>query len=128
MNSIKGLMTTKEVNEALLNASRKMVQEEDGCVNVPVQNLKEVLVKLLEQAQVMAETLAKSGDENAAWLDKKLHELSEEFDVMELSLQEEQEYLGDMGERLELEEAINAGATVFGGDVANNTDNKEHLS
>lgn len=83
-SSVKGLMTTKEVNEALMNASRKMVQEEWDMVNVPAQNLKEVLVKLLEQAQVMAETLAKSGDENAMWLDKKLHEVSEEWDLMSL--------------------------------------------
>ena len=88
MSSIKGLMTTKEVNEALMNASRKMVLEEGGMVNVPVQNLKEVLIKLLEQAQVMAETLAKSGDENAAWLDKKLHELSADWDVMTLEEKE----------------------------------------
>ena len=94
-SSVKGLMTTKEVNEALMNASRRMILDQNGLIGVPEQELQEVMFSLLEKTQVLAEVLAKSGDKNAAWLHKKLHELTEEFDLMEISEAEEREYEKD---------------------------------
>lgn len=93
------LVTTEEANAALLKASRKMVFEEDGMVNVAQQELKEVLFGLLEKCQVLAETLAKCGDENAAWLGEEIHKTTEEYDLMELSKASETEgpYIPDYG-------------------------------
>lgn len=94
-------MNSDEVNAALMKASRKMVLEEDGMVLVAPQDLKEVLFKMLEQAQVLAETMAKTGDENAQWMHKALHDLTESFDVRELLKSEEEEwernYVPDIG-------------------------------
>lgn len=85
-------LTTEEINVALAKAARKLILEEDGLIGIPEQEVQEVMLALLEKAQVLAETLAKSGDRNAAWLHKKLHDVTEEFDLMELSASEEAEY------------------------------------
>lgn len=94
-------MSSEEINNALHKASLKMVVEEDGMVNVGAQEIQEVMFALLEKAQVMAEMLAKNGNENAAWLAEELHKTIEEFDIRELAKSEEQDfeknYVPDIG-------------------------------
>lgn len=96
MNAI----TTEEANKMLAKASLKMV-EEDNMVNVGEQDLQEVMFGLLEKAQVLAEMLGKTGNENAAWLAEELHKTTEEFDIRELAKSEEQDfeknYVPDIG-------------------------------
>ncbi len=118
MNAI----TTEEANKMLSNASLKMV-EEDNMVNVGEQDLQEVMFGLLEKVQVLAEMLAKSGNENAAWLAEELHKTTEEYDLRELAESQmedwEKEYVPDFGrgELPDPDEAVAQGATVFGGDT-----------
>lgn len=101
-------INTETANTALLKASSKPILDEGDVVNVSPQELQEVIFALLEKAQMLSEVMAKSGDENAMWLAKRLHEVTEEFDCMEAA--DSYDGISDVGE------AIEEGATVFGGD------------